>query len=310
MNRRITSAPTNWGIDYSQNRVGDIYGSAMANTGNMLGNAIMQYAKDKKEREEKKAKEEAAARFILQSGAGKDMGITDEKSAMQAVKGVGVDNIQNFIQLQQRQKQIEQQDQQMKAEAEKLAQQNMFLQQKAAKVEQDAANNQRFMGQISGMAPNRNPAARTPQDVFAAAARTGVDPELAAGIARSMPEPTKAESKIEFTTAPDGTVLARLGNTMVPLRDAVEKKLQDGETRNFTRDGKTVTAFKDGTKWREVSSGQEIDITEQDILGARSTKPNPAVWGSGGGAPSDFKADGKIGNFYFRVNPSGTSTTR
>ena len=57
MNRGITSAPMNWAIDYGQNRQGEIMGNAISNTGSMLGNTIMQYAQDKRKKEEKKAKE-------------------------------------------------------------------------------------------------------------------------------------------------------------------------------------------------------------------------------------------------------------
>lgn len=127
MNRGITSAPMNWAIDYGQNRQGEIMGNAIGNTGGMLGNAIMQYAQDKRKREEKKAKEEAAVRFILASGAGKNIGITDEKSAKQAVSGIGVENIQNLIQIQQREQQMQQAKAQADAETARLNAENQRL---------------------------------------------------------------------------------------------------------------------------------------------------------------------------------------
>lgn len=127
MNRGITSAPMNWAIDYGQNRAGEIMGNAIGNTGGMLGNAIMQYAQDKRKKEEKKAKEEAAVRFILASGAGKNIGITDEKSAKQAVSGIGVENIQNLIQIQQREQQMQQEKARTEAETARLNAENQRL---------------------------------------------------------------------------------------------------------------------------------------------------------------------------------------
>lgn len=117
----------NWAIDYGQNRAGEIMGNAIGNTGGMLGNAIMQYAQDKRKKEEKKAKEEAAVRFILASGAGKNIGITDEKSAKQAVSGIGVENIQNLIQIQQREQQMQQEKARTEAETARLNAENQRL---------------------------------------------------------------------------------------------------------------------------------------------------------------------------------------
>ena len=63
-NRFLDSQPVNFGrINYGED-AGMARAQAVEGAGSMLGNAIMQYAKDKKERDKKKAEDEAAARML------------------------------------------------------------------------------------------------------------------------------------------------------------------------------------------------------------------------------------------------------
>jgi hypothetical protein len=288
MNRGITSAPTNWGIDYSQNQTGAIMGNAMANTGNMLGNAIMQYAKDKKEREEKKAKEEAATRFILASGVGKEMGIVDEKTAKQAVTGIGVENVQNFIQLQQRQKQIEQ-------ETARVAAQEAQVAQKAQEVEREKIRNQQFLGQIAGAAPWRNAPAQTPQDVFAAAARTGVDPRAAATMANTLPPPAKQAGPVNFITDPvTGARFAQHNGAIQPSnppRAATPKP----DSTEFSVGGVDYV-IGPGGKYFDKKTGKPVSFGESPgsvaaaLIQALGVKPEPTPPPQGTATPEDEAA--------------------
>ena len=81
MNSQLNSQPMNWAIDYSQNKAGQIYGNAISNIGGMTGNAIMEFAKKQREDAEKKAKEEAAQKFLTAQGM-------PEEDAKGVVKGI------------------------------------------------------------------------------------------------------------------------------------------------------------------------------------------------------------------------------
>jgi len=297
MNRGITSAPMNWAIDYGQNRQGEIMGNAIGNTGGMLGNAIMQYAQDKRKKEEKKAKEEAAVRFILASGAGKNIGITDEKSAKQAVSGIGVENIQNLIQIQQREQQMQQTNKQLEQErqaAEAKAQ--------AAEGERNAilaavqASRQAPMpplGRRYGPADEGAPTGtQDDSDVnvfISEAAKRGARPSDIKAMADSMTAAKRANkppADVRYETAPDGsTIMIANGsaqNLGKPTKDREKKPLEIGDEEVVTINGNSVTAIHTG-------GGNYIDKTTKAPLYVfmedpanpfvKIPRPNPLIFG-------------------------------
>ena len=82
-NRFLNSQAINFQPIQHGSSAGEMAGTSMANTGGMLGNAIMQYAQEKRKKEQEKAKkDEAAARFKAAQAvaleAGKKMGLIPE----------------------------------------------------------------------------------------------------------------------------------------------------------------------------------------------------------------------------------------
>ncbi len=277
MNRGITSAPMNWAIDYGQNRSGEIMGNAIGNTGSMLGNAIMQYAADKKKKDEEKLKKDAAIKFLGKQGI-------PEEEAKGIVNGVGIDNFLKFKQVDQDQQQIKQRQQQIDQDAARIKAQDAQIAQKAQELQKREASIQQFMGQVSGSAPWRNPAARTQQDVYAAAARTGVDPELATRVASGMPDPKRPSDPVEFIQDPvTGARYMKQGNSVLPSNPPKgQKPLENGSEEDITIGGRTVRAvYVGGGNYIDKATKAPLYVYQEDPNNpyVKIPSPNPILFG-------------------------------
>jgi hypothetical protein len=121
--RPLQSQPVNWGgTDFSLNRGGQFMGQALANTGGILGNAIMEHAQKEEEKRKKKEQEDEAVKFLVSRGM-------PEADARSAAKGVGVENVIRFGQLDQQNTSLQNESTRLSLEASRMAQENLRLKQ-------------------------------------------------------------------------------------------------------------------------------------------------------------------------------------
>lgn len=167
--RQLNSQPTNWTIDYNQDRRGEFWGNALANTGGILGSAIAKYAEDSRKKAEREAKEKQAMDYL--KGA---MNVDDEK-AKGIVKGIGLDNFIQFQQLDQQKREADTRDAILRQQLEQI-------QAEKAKTERE---NEAYKAVLGG---------------GGAAARSGVPPMLARN-PMAAPQPRGPMSPEEIATA-------------------------------------------------------------------------------------------------------------
>ncbi len=303
MNRGITSAPMNWAIDYGQNRAGEIMGNAIGNTGSMLGNTIMQYAKDKKAREETKAKEEAATRAILAGGYGKAAGLTDEKSIKQFVTANGADSAFNLIKISQDQQQIEQRGQQLEQTNRQLEQERRAAEAKAqaAEGERNAilaavqASRQapmpqagRTYGPADEGAPTGTQGIEDVNMFIREAVKRGARPSDIKTIADSMTAAKKANkppADVRYETAPDGSTIMISNGSAQNLgkpAQAREKKLEAGDEDDVKINGVTVKAvYLGGGNYVDKVTKAPLYVYRDDPSDpyVKIPRPNPLIFG-------------------------------
>ena len=278
MNSQLNSQPMNWAIDYSQNKAGQIYGNAISNIGETTGNAIMEFAKKQREDAEKKAKEEAAQKFLTAQGM-------PEEDAKGVVKGIGVDN---FLKMQQ----IDNDRKQMQAQAQAY-QQRVAASEAEAKAERakteaaarDAAIYKNVL--MGGSAPGTPPpmlarngstqADMSPMGYMQRMAQSGASMEAInkGGDAIRQAQGTP-EAKMK-THDVDGRKIATFGNQIVPAekQDVIGSRPDIGAKRTRTIPG--VGTFEeewDGKSWVETNTKEELYLNTQGIYGGER-KLNP-----------------------------------
>jgi hemin uptake protein HemP len=268
MNRGITSQPIDWTIDYSKNRVGDIYGNAAANIGGMVGQSILQFAKDSREKEEKKRKEESATQFLMKSGS---MG---EKEAQDVVKGVGIDNWLRFQQVDNDKKQVEAQAEAnaMRAQAATMKAQDA---ERKAQVLQSALQ-QTLQGGPQAVAPNQF------LQLSSQGGATGTREQeriynmmLASNKAAKEKDPftpssgTYQDGTPYYTTSPNSVQVG--GKSAGPT-------LKTGDTEEYTLpNGQVRKQVYQGGKWVDSVLKEPVYLTETDMSGTKSVKVNPLL---------------------------------
>jgi hypothetical protein len=214
----------------------------------------------------------------------------DEAQARNVVKGIGIENWSRFQQIDQQKKESDARMQAMAAEKAAMEAKAAEAFRKAQQAEQENSILKNVMagGAPAGTPPpylakNGSDAARMDGNAFANRMATMGMPaekalEYGGKIASMQPKAEKA-SKIgqtfkvgdtEYMYNTDGSVIE------VPKKS---DGLKDGETKDFTRDGVTVRAFKHGNKWLEEKSGAPIDIAVRDWNGNVTWEPNPDVFG-------------------------------
>jgi hypothetical protein len=274
--RPLQSQPVNWGgTDFSLNRGGQFMGQALANTGGLLGNAIMEHAQKEEAKRKKKEEEENAIKAL------KALGVPDDQ-APSIVKGMGVENFNRW-------RATDAQMASLKAESNAALARAADAERKAkeAELKNNIITQVVMNGAPAGQPPPYLAASGTAAADFSAAGYArriigmggkGEDAvEFGAKIAANNPKPEKA-SKIGQTVKVGDTDY--MYNTEGSLIEVPKKSvgLKDGETKEFTRNGVTVKAFKHGTKWLEVNSGEPIDIQKRDWDGNVTTEPNPRIF--------------------------------
>lgn len=294
--RQLNSQPTNWTIDYGQDRRGEFWGNALANTGGVLGNAIAKYAKDSREKAEREAKEKQAMDYL--KGA---MNVDDEK-AKGIVKGIGLDN---FIQFQQ----LDQQKREADTRTALLAHRAQVAEAKAA---QSAAEKGAVLDSLK-TALLRRPPQSGPMSVIPAggvsgeleetpgvinarrflleSTRRNVDPktslDLAEGLGRLNRAAREGQPFVPTSGAfEDGRKYYRTSpnSVQVDAREPREKLLEVGQTEKYALPGtdRTITRqYVGGGKWQDTKTRLPVMLTEtHPLTGAVSIRPNPVVWGT------------------------------
>jgi hypothetical protein len=256
----LRSQATDWTLDFSNNRAGAIYGQGMERFGSMVGNAIAEYAKEKKEKEKKKKEEEAAAQFLTQQGYFK----TPEEAKV-AVRGMGgPDKVTQFMRLDQEKKLMEER-------AAALAQEKAAAEAKAAALERENAivRNTVLGGAAPGQPPpflarSGTPAADMSANGFARNMVMQGMPGAQAlkygeQIAGSMPKQDKAEPKpVEQVDPVTGRKFTTWNGQIVhtPKEDTPGTRPPFGAKDTATVNGTTYDLVFDGTRWVEAKSKQ------------------------------------------------------
>lgn len=258
----LRSQAVNWQIDPSQNRSGEFYGQAFARAGSMLGNAILEHAKEREEKEKKKKEEEAAAQFLTQQGYFK----TPEEAKV-AVKGIGgPEKVMQFMQ-------IDQQKKLMEERAAALAKEKADAEAKAMQAAQEnAILKSAIMG---GSAPGSPPPflARngTPEADMSGAgnARRMVQMGMPGAqalkygeqMASAMPKPEKPAHQPRVVKVGGIDMVEVSSGNFRPLNEMTDEKAPGSRPpfnakQSATVNGKTYDLVFDGTRWVEAESKQ------------------------------------------------------
>lgn len=284
MNSQLNSQPMNWAIDYSQNKAGQIYGNAISNIGGMTGNAIMEFAKKQREDAEKKAKEEAAQKFLTAQGM-------PEEDAKGVVKGIGVDN---FLKMQQ----IDNDRKQMQAQAQAYQQRVAASEAKAkaerAKAEaaaRDAAiyKNVLMGGSAAGTPPpmlarnGSTQADMSPMGYMQRMAQSGASMEAinkgGDAIRQAMPDPDRAKIGKEITLSDGRKGVWTSGGGIQVLDDKKETTQSRPEIgAKRTRTLPDIGTFEeewDGREWVEVNTKEPVFTKDTSVFGNGARSLNP-----------------------------------
>ena len=284
MNSQLNSQPMNWAIDYSQNKAGQIYGNAISNIGGMTGNAIMEFAKKQREDAEKKAKEEAAQKFLTAQGM-------PEEDAKGVVKGIGVDN---FLKMQQIDNERKQMQMQAQAYPQRVAQAEAEAKAEKAKTEaaaRDAAIYKNVL--MGGSAPGTPPpmlarngstqADMSPMGYMQRMAQSGASMEAInkGGDAIRQAQGTP-EAKMK-THDVDGRKITTFGNQIVyEPKETQARGLKIGDTDIREINGVKTELEWQGSRngWVRKSDQQPLMIPASPFDFTGSPRQNPTVWGT------------------------------
>ncbi len=279
MNSQLNSQPTNWGIDYSQNKVGQIYGNAIANLGQQTGNVIMEFAKKQREDMEKKQKREAVKMMLVKNGM-------SEADAEKMSKGINVDEVLKAQQIDNDKKQMEAQ---MEAAKARVIQAQTEAAQEKAKADaaiKDAAVTRSVLtgGSAPGTPPPMLARNGTPQADMTAMgymrrmAQAGATPdtirEMGGAIDKAQGAP-EAKMKVHDV---NGRKVTTFGNSIVPdaKQENVGSRPDIGAKRTRTLPG--IGTFEeewDGKEWVESKTKEPIYIKDTGLFGSGARTLNP-----------------------------------
>lgn len=311
----FNSQPTNWNVDYSQDKRGEILGQGTAAAGGILGSAISRFAQQKDTAARKKAQEEAAAQFLMRVQG------LPEKQAMEAVKGVGVENVMQFAHHDLQKKQAAAQVQAMQAktqqaiakaqqsENEKLA----LFQAVSDSMNQPAAQaagpaqmmpgGGEMSGQTSPIAsgimgampagseesapgPTQGAGGADVNRFLLSATSRGANPKDVAAMAARITAGNKPKKDPFVPTMgkyEDNTPFYQTSPQSVEVggKRTRQANLKAGDEVEVTENGKTVTAIYEGPgKYTDKASRAPLYYNPVGILGERGPpQPNPAVFG-------------------------------
>lgn len=279
MNSQLNSQPMNWATDYSQNKAGQIYGNAISNIGGMTGNAIMEFAKKQREDMEKKAKEEAAMKYLVSQKI-------PEEQAKGIVKGIGVDN---FLKMRQIDNDRMQMEAQMEAAKARVIQAQTEAAQEKAKADAAARDAAIYKNVLTGgsapgtpppmLARNDTPQAdMTAMGYMRRMAQSGasIDAVNKGGDAIRQAQGTP-EAKMK-THNVDGRKITTFGNQIVPAEkpETTHSRPEIGAKRTRTLPG--IGTFEeewDGKEWVETTTKEPVFTKDTSLFGNGARSLNP-----------------------------------
>lgn len=289
MNSQLNSQATNWGIDYSQNRAGQIYGNAISNLGQQTGNVIMEFAKKQRDEAEKKQKREAVKMMLVKNGM-------TEADAEKMSKGINVDEVLKAQQIDNDKKQMEAQ---MKAAEARVIQAQTEAAQERAKTEAatrdaNATRSVLMGGSAPGTPPpmlarNGTPAAdMSAMGYMRRMAEAGATPdtirEMGGAIKNAMPDPDRAKIGKPIDLPGGRKAVWTSGGGIQVLDDKKESdrglKIGDTETRDINGVPTVVEWQGSRNGWVRKSDQQPLTIPTSPFDFTGAPRQNPAVWGT------------------------------